>query len=331
MKSIAAVLLVICGMAIAASQPPAPTPAEHGQPQKKHSHKRGSEGQGDKRGTQESPLFVKVAPTEISKPITSEKPTDGDKEPSFYRWIDRISALVTALATFAMAGFTLALWRSTDKLWLAGENQLNFIKKQAADSAADNAKQLAAVIESAAAAKQSADLALASAVAYKATERAWVGYGGITTTHFKKGVVSTNPLVTRDGVSFQMQWKNSGSTPALKCEAFGEGEVRSATDSTIPKFEKVAVRIPRQITLIPGVQAPVHGPQVTFFDEDLEGLEKRERRLFVWGRVEYEDIFSAGNVRHAEVCFEIEYGGRHRSNNEPHYIFSAIGDQTSAS
>jgi hypothetical protein len=38
--------------------------------------------------------------------------------------LDRFGSAITALATIAIAGFTFTLWRSTDRLWRAGEDQI---------------------------------------------------------------------------------------------------------------------------------------------------------------------------------------------------------------
>jgi hypothetical protein len=50
------------------------------------------------------------------------------------RTVDENDGLITALATIVIAAFTAALWRSTDKLWLAGEEQ-KAISKNLADIA----------------------------------------------------------------------------------------------------------------------------------------------------------------------------------------------------
>jgi hypothetical protein len=48
------------------------------------------------------------------------------------RTVDENDGLITALATIVIAGFTAALWRSTDNLWLAGEKQMKLIQDNAA-------------------------------------------------------------------------------------------------------------------------------------------------------------------------------------------------------
>ena len=42
-------------------------------------------------------------------------------------WIDRRHDFVTAAATVVIALFTIALWRATDRLWGAGERQLDHL------------------------------------------------------------------------------------------------------------------------------------------------------------------------------------------------------------
>jgi hypothetical protein len=53
--------------------------------------------------------------------------------------LDRYGALITALATIAIASFTFTLWRATDRLWKAGERQIELIGKNA-DAALISAK-----------------------------------------------------------------------------------------------------------------------------------------------------------------------------------------------
>lgn len=66
----------------------------------------------------------------------------GIKIPQF---LDRMGGVLTALATLAIAAFTLTLKRSTDRLWDAGERQL----KLAADTAAAQSRDMQASIKTA--------------------------------------------------------------------------------------------------------------------------------------------------------------------------------------
>jgi hypothetical protein len=54
-----------------------------------------------------------------------------------FEWVDRRHDFINATATVFIALFTIALWRSTDKLWSAGERQLKFVSDSAADQARD--------------------------------------------------------------------------------------------------------------------------------------------------------------------------------------------------
>src|SRR6266849_10700337 len=46
-------------------------------------------------------------------------------------WIDRRHDVVTAAATVVIAFFTIALWRATDRVWDAGERQLDHLAETA--------------------------------------------------------------------------------------------------------------------------------------------------------------------------------------------------------
>ena len=80
-------------------------------------------------------------------------------------FLDFIGVAITALATIAIAWFTLTLKRSTDKLWDAGERQLKLATKTSAAESSDMKASIAV-------AKKGAEAALKSADALISAERA---------------------------------------------------------------------------------------------------------------------------------------------------------------
>jgi hypothetical protein len=81
-------------------------------------------------------------------------------------------ALITALATVAIAGFTYTLKRSTDRLWEAGKKQLEHAKNEAMTAAFNRIGEAARLNEQVNIARQSAEAAKQAADAAVAAERA---------------------------------------------------------------------------------------------------------------------------------------------------------------
>jgi hypothetical protein len=68
--------------------------------------------------------------------------------------LDALGVAITALATIAIAWFTWSLWRSTDKLWIAGERQIELARETSATQSRDMQASIAASNRSAAAAER---------------------------------------------------------------------------------------------------------------------------------------------------------------------------------
>jgi hypothetical protein len=133
------VALLCCGLAW--SENPYPTPREKSQHQENSPQKRGEKGKSEQRGTDNLPLVIKILPPEKTESIATKNPAN-IKESAPANWTFEIgSAIVTAVATAVIAWFTVALARSTKKLWAAGERQaqlardeFEFTKKQLKDA-----------------------------------------------------------------------------------------------------------------------------------------------------------------------------------------------------
>jgi hypothetical protein len=78
--------------------------------------------------------------------------------------LDRMGGVLTALATIAIAWFTLSLRQSTDKLWDAGERQLKLLAETSASQSRDMQASIAATDASAKAAQKAADVSEAALI-----------------------------------------------------------------------------------------------------------------------------------------------------------------------
>jgi hypothetical protein len=88
------------------------------------------------------------------------------------RLIDRHNGFFAAIAAFVIAAFTFTLWQSTEKLWRASEDQLEHAKNEAMSAAMKHLKEEVRLQEQINIAGQSADAAKQAADAAIAAERA---------------------------------------------------------------------------------------------------------------------------------------------------------------
>ena len=118
------------------------------------------------------------------------------------RWVERHNGFITALATIAIALFTLVLWWATRKLWKVAQEQSKDMKKSLtiAEEAADAAKKGAEVAER----------------ALHISEQAY-----LTVDHF----AFKKPLEVGKKPEIKMSIINNGRTPAQIIELFTQIDI----------------------------------------------------------------------------------------------------------
>ncbi len=109
------IVLIVAGNGWANSQPPPPTPTEAREQPKTNTKQDKHRAEPDKRGTESSPLVIKVLPSETNEPDTSEA-TSKQNDYASPEW-----ALVYVTAILTM--FTGGLMFYTAKLWGAAQRQ----------------------------------------------------------------------------------------------------------------------------------------------------------------------------------------------------------------
>src|SRR5216684_2014562 len=133
------------------------------------------------------------------------------------QFLDKMGGAITAVATIAIAIFTFTLKRATDKLWDAGERQLNLLAATSAAQSKEMQASIRAATESANAAVTSNQIAVTNA---ERQLRAYVTVQDINmTTHrladrigaYNNNVVSGTIHTYR----FSIILKNGGMTPAI--------------------------------------------------------------------------------------------------------------------
>ena len=203
--------------------------------------------------------------------------------------VESYSAAFTALATVAIAAFTLTLKWSTDKLWSAGERQLRHAETQATAAEGANKVQSDQINEQIGVLRQSADAAMQSGIAgrdlVRATQtstqlelRAYIGIGWVR-------VVSND-----GGVTFwaEVQITNTGQTPAFRV-------THCITSGIFEKIQPLNLRMPNKapgnLPIAPGMSFILRMPVVIGVAGGTGFIDTGQKFIIAWGKVDYFDFF----------------------------------------
>jgi len=106
---------------------------------------------------------------------------------------------------------------------------------------------------------------------------------------------------------FHPEWENGGATPARKLKTW-TGFVFTENTQTIDDIEITdANRVPVSATVMgPKIVAP--GSKIQVSIGDAMTVWRKERRLFLWALVEYQDIFESSKARHTQISAEVVFG-----------------------
>jgi hypothetical protein len=189
------------------------------------------------------------------------------------------------------------------------------------------ATQATATTAAAQAAEKAANLALTSAQSYQAAERAWMTYTEVIVGNFTNSTFDDSPEKT-DGTMFHFKWINAGNTPAIKCTLLAMHQVITPEDRTVPTFTPPPNVGEINAPIVPRV--PANAPAIPFRKSVIDALKRRECRIFLYSRADYEAIYPTAVSPHTEVCFEVEYAGVNNKTGEAIFRFRAAGPQNSA-
>lgn len=192
--------------------------------------------------------------------------------------------------TGILAIATIGLGIATLGLYFAGERQLEHARQEAISTGFNRtvqfeqiSEQISTLRQSAEAAQQSADstrdLVRTADNTARRELRAYIGieWARISSPNWGNSFVG------------EVQIKNTGQTPALRVIHF-------ITSQVFPPGAPTNLRMPAQkrgqIPIAPGMAFTLNTPIVIGFN-DIGVIDKRQREIFVWGRVQYFDIFGA--------------------------------------
>jgi hypothetical protein len=227
--------------------------------------------------------------------------TSGPLAQSF-RWfvdeIDEHDGFFVVLFTAVLAAFTAALWRSTDKLWEAGERQLKTARSSAAVQARNTRRQLKLAEETA--------------------ERQLRAY--VSIKELIPQVIVYPDGITREGymlLEVKPVWKNGGQTPALNATnhiswVVLKGGFRDQIDfidlddSGKPDMGgEMTYPVP---AIGPGEE--VQAKQLLIWRHEIEKTGYGSgHSIFIWGWIEYNDVFQHTPRRRSEFCFKLQIYG----------------------
>jgi hypothetical protein len=187
--------------------------------------------------------------------------------------LDALGVAITALATIAIAWFTWSLRRSTDKLWDAGERQLELLS---ATSAAQSSEMKASVAAAEAAVNVAQDTA-------KRQLRAYVTVNGVIRT---KDPGDLNG----EGFAVLIDVKNSGQTPASDLLQWARIEIREfPLETNLPIH---CLENPPRGILPPetkNLAFPTFTRALTIIEEN--AVLANHTAVYVYGEVDYFDVF----------------------------------------
>jgi hypothetical protein len=219
--------------------------------------------------------------------------------------LDSYNGLITAIATIFIAWFTLSLRQSTDKLWDAGERQLKLL----ADTSAIQSRDMQ---DSIAVAKRSAEVAENSIVQL---QRAL-----IVLTNFNIDTLVRGQSII--GYQISAMFENTGNTIAKRYT--GNANIVMWDGDLPPAFpfaDRQSVGVANGF-VGPRVKVPF---PISIAIQDVLDILKKKRRGFMYGWVEYEDVFEIGRKRRTEFCVELDIIGDPLVRSEKSSIFGFGG------
>jgi hypothetical protein len=271
------------------SQPPTPTPPKAEQKNQTDTKDKQPPTSTDQRGTESSPVFIKVVPTLPVEPSPSEHTQQANWYTSPEWWLVW-GTLILATITASLAAYTAKLWGATKAL--AEE-----AKQTSTQQASDMRASLSIAKQAAIAAERSADVANKT---LSVAQRAFV---------FVKGVswalhVPSDRKDIIEQISFWVDMENVGLTPATHVESWMQHKTVPWAVTEVPMFQKPTHKDESYSVLGPrvtGGSASAIIPIATMME-----CWNHQTRIYLWTRIEYRDIFDPEVIHHQDQCMQVE-------------------------
>jgi len=283
-----------------ASEPPSPSEGERSQSVQNHGERHKEEPAILQRGTEASPLFIKIVGADAKKDAPTHDQKDTNMESFEQRWgiADwRVAYLTLGLVIVGAIQAGLFVWQL-----LVMKKSLNdaALAARAAEASAQAASETLRHL------KETAEVEL----------RAYVG------------IVFDKEHQNLGADGYRLAIKNSGKTPAHKVR--GKFGVRSApiSEAQWPASEPystpdsfqggVATLSPDQTVTIRCI--PVDAPGQITFAEKRENAYQGKETIYFYGTITYEDVYRKESLpRTTNFCFKLEAGSYTRGILTPEH------------
>ncbi len=236
-----------------------------------------------------------------------------------FEWIDGRHDFVTTAATIVIAIFTATLWRATEKLWKAGEKQMELIEANAIS-------QTKGMQASIATARDVAD----ATKALVGSDRAWMTFDGFNTEWLTNATI--DGITYPKAVGISLNWKNTGRSPALRVNAFIDQKILP-TGSAVPWFAEKAAIGENERRMIGGPGWVARSLSRVIDDDTFQKIGRQELVWFVYSKVTYSTVFDPEASCYTEICLMVATNGQIRQPNGvliPNLNLCPIGPQNTA-
>jgi hypothetical protein len=226
--------------------------------------------------------------------VGTPKPNDGERKQES-NWYDKPTDWLLALFTGILALYTRRLYQATAGLF----KETSELRRIADDQRMDLSRSIAAAEQSATAAIDQVSL---SKEALITTERAFVYCERI---HTIWTAVKETDLVTK--WTFHPIWKNSGKTPTKRAINKNNWWLGINVGDIPPNFDFTNADGPGRTMIGPDATMSGSGPGITA--EDLQKMRDGAAHAYLWGWIDYDDIFANTQRHRTEFCIEIQVTG----------------------
>ena len=205
--------------------------------------------------------------------------------------LDKMGGVITALATIAIAIFTLTLKRATDRLWDAGERQLALLANTSAAQSRDMEASISAAQKAADAAHLNAESVINSERAFLFLQVQYNNFDEMIT-----GAASLDPDddYTTGAIQVRYAFRNYGRTAAIIKEV-GHRLVHQVSLPKVPEYDPISPLLIEHIVGQNDVSQSLHcAIESTINVTDAKSIAKGDSTLWLYGYVAYDDAFGWG-------------------------------------
>jgi len=266
------------------SNEPSPTPGENSQNWQSCATKTNKNGNAHQYCTPKEPLLIKIDESKVANQNTDTQRQNIEQKSFIEHTVEIISPFLSAIATIAIAIFTIFLVIYNKKMWET-------------------------TAQSVAVAKESADAAKKSAEVLPITERAYLFIDDVKQReqHANTVIAYGNDRI----IGINIEIKNYGHTPAI----IDDSSIKIQYRVDYPNEGDLEMLFLKPIppnTIIASGKPFIHTGEIKIPRVELMAIERGDTYLFCEGEIKYKDIFKENHRtwfswhwKHELNCFKI--------------------------